>query len=64
MILRRYTQDDETFLRRIVFAEEDRHLFTIAPWRGEYRWFRSPNVVAIEHWRRPAVAEEMPARSA
>jgi hypothetical protein len=64
MILKRYTQHDETFLRRIVFAEEDRYLFTTAPWRGEYRWFRSPNVVPIEHWRRPAVAEEMPARSA
>jgi hypothetical protein len=64
MIVKRYTQHDETFFRRIVFAEEDRHLFTTAPWRGEYRWFRSPNVVPIEHWRRLAAAEEMSAKSA
>jgi hypothetical protein len=64
MILRRYSQQDESFLRLVVFPEEDRHLFTTAPWRGEYRWFRSPNIVPIEHWRRPAVVEEMPAKSA
>ncbi len=52
MVLKRYNQQDETFLQRIVFPEEDRHLFTTTPWRGEYRWFRSPNVVPIEHWRR------------
>jgi hypothetical protein len=64
MILKRYTPQDEVFLRRIVFAEEDRQLFTTAPWRGEYRWFRSPNVVPIEHWQRPTSSEEMPAKSA
>jgi hypothetical protein len=39
-------------LREWTFPEEDRALFTTAPWRGEYRWFRSPNVVCIEQWRR------------
>jgi hypothetical protein len=38
-------------LREWTFPEEDRALFTTAPWRGEYRWFRS-NVVCIEQWRR------------
>ena len=28
-------EDDETFMRRITFAEEDRHRFTSTPWR---RW--------------------------
>ena len=45
--------DDEAFLRQFVFPEEDRHLFTTAPWRGGFRWFRSPNVVPIEFGRQP-----------
>jgi hypothetical protein len=64
MILKRYSQQDEAFLRRIVFAEEDRQLFTTASWRGEYRWFRSPNVVPIEYWRRPTADKEMAVKSA
>jgi hypothetical protein len=43
--------EDEAFLRRITFAEEDRHLFTAMPWGGGYRWFRSPNVVPIERYQ-------------
>jgi hypothetical protein len=42
---------DEAFLRQVTFPEEDRHLYTTTPWRGGYRWFRSPNVVPIEQWR-------------
>jgi hypothetical protein len=41
----------EAFLRSVTWAEEDRHKFTTAPWRGEYRWFRSGNVVCIEKAR-------------
>jgi hypothetical protein len=41
----------EAFLRQFVFPEEDRHLFTTAPWRGGFRWFRSPNIVPIEFGR-------------
>jgi hypothetical protein len=43
---------EEEFMRALVFPEEDRHLFTKSPWRGGYRWFRSPNVIPIERWRR------------
>ena len=43
--------EDEAFLRQFVFPKEDRHLFTTAPWRGGFRWFRSPNVVPIEFGR-------------
>jgi hypothetical protein len=43
--------EDEAFFRQFVFPEEDRHLFTTAPWTGEYRWFRSPNVIPLEQWR-------------
>jgi hypothetical protein len=45
-------QDDEAFLREWTIPEEDRAKYTTQPWRGEYRWFRSPNVVPIEQWRR------------
>jgi hypothetical protein len=40
------------WLQGWTFAEEDRHLYTSEPWRGGFRWFRSPNVVPIERWRR------------
>jgi hypothetical protein len=45
-------ETDEVFLRSVTFPEEDRHLFTAAPWRGEFRWFRSPNVVPLERYKR------------
>jgi hypothetical protein len=47
-----HNADVQQSLRDWTFPEEDRHLYTTAPWRDEYRWFRSPNVVPIEQWRR------------
>jgi hypothetical protein len=46
-------QDDEAeaFLRQWTIPEEDRARYTSAKWAGEYRWFRSPNVVCLEHYR-------------
>jgi hypothetical protein len=44
--------EDEAFLRRVIFCEEDRLTFTSAPWTGGYRWFRSPNIIPLEQWRR------------
>jgi len=38
-------------LRQFTFPEEDRPLYTTEPWKGGYRWFRSPNVVPIEQAR-------------
>jgi hypothetical protein len=58
VIAKRYNPEDEKFLRQVVFPEEDRHRFTTTSWSGEYRWFRSANVVPIEHWRRIGVNEE------
>jgi hypothetical protein len=57
MILKRYSLQDEIFLRSVVFAEEDRHLFTTSPWHGGFRWFRAENVVPIEHWQQVEVEE-------
>jgi hypothetical protein len=48
----RREDDDEAFLRRLTFPEEDRALFTSVPWRGGFRWFRSPNVICLERERR------------
>jgi len=45
-------QQDEAFLRELTIPEEDRTKYTSQPWTGEYRWFRSPNVVCLEHYRR------------
>jgi hypothetical protein len=53
---------DEEFLRSIIFPEEERRLYTSALWCGEYRWFRSANIVCIEHYRQrrdtPAIGSE------
>jgi hypothetical protein len=42
-------QDEDALWRKLVL--EDRMRLGI-PWHGGYRWFRSPNVVPIEQWRR------------
>jgi hypothetical protein len=43
---------DDDFRRRLTFAEEDRRRLTTAPWTGGFRWFRAPNVVDLESYRR------------
>ena len=49
-----YTDTDEAFLRQLVLPEEDRlRLYPTVQWTGGFRWFRSPNVVPIEQWKRP-----------
>ena len=42
---------DEAFLRAMTFPEEERANWTTSPWRGEFRWFRSANVIPLEKWR-------------
>jgi hypothetical protein len=42
---------EHQFLRLHTFPEEDRHRYTSATWAGEYRWFRSPNIVCLERVR-------------
>ena len=58
MAEKKHIDDDEAFLHRMIFPEEDRHRFTATLWRGGYRWFRSENVVCLEHYR---IAETKPA---
>jgi hypothetical protein len=41
--------DEGAFWRKLILPQEDRR----TPWaRKGYRWFRSPNVIPIEQWRR------------
>jgi hypothetical protein len=44
--------DEHELLRQCVVPEEDRAKYTSAKWAGEYRWFRSPNVICLEKVRR------------
>jgi hypothetical protein len=53
--------DDEALLRSLIPSEEDRPKFTTAKWDGGYRWFRSPNVVPLEQWRKRKQASTQPA---
>ena len=41
--------DEHAFWRKLTLPQEDRS----TPWEGKgYRWFRSPNVIPMEQWRR------------
>lgn len=41
--------DEHAFWRKLILPQEDRR----TPWEGKgYRWFRSPNIIPIEQWRR------------
>jgi hypothetical protein len=46
------TEEGEAALRKWALPEEmlPRHR---SPWTGGYRWFASPNVVPLEHYRDP-----------
>lgn len=45
-------QDDDDFLKEWTIPEEDRGKYTSQPWAGEFRWFRSTNVVCLVQYRR------------
>ena len=47
---KRYSEKMETFHRKWTLPEEDRTGYSSAG--RSFRWFRSPNVVCIEHYRR------------
>ena len=47
------SEEDGAFWRKFLSAEEKR--FGLPPRPGGFRWFKSENVVCIEHFRRPHV---------
>jgi hypothetical protein len=51
-LVRTHSLEDEAFFRTVIFCEEDRHRYVGKPYDGGFRWFRNPNIVPIEHWRR------------
>ena len=54
-------EDDLIVLHQCMRPEEDlRQYRHHAPWKGEYRFFRSANVVCIEHFRRPRAQHTSP----
>jgi hypothetical protein len=57
---KRFSVKEEAFWQKRVLSEEDHRLMGVE-WKGGYRWFRSTNVVPIEHYRRP---ESLPQRKA
>jgi hypothetical protein len=56
---RRYSEKEEAFWRKMVLSGEDRMYLKGATWNGGYRWFRSENVVCLEHYR-PAEINSAP----
>jgi hypothetical protein len=56
--------EDLALSQRCARSEEElREYRRFVPWRGEYRFFRSPNVVCLEHYRlRPPAKPERPTR--
>jgi hypothetical protein len=60
----RLVREDDQFWQALVPPEEDRAEYTTAPWTGGYRWFRSPNVICLERYRRePCPARQPPSNS-
>jgi hypothetical protein len=50
-LLRVYSDDEVPLWRNLILPEEEKRFF-VPKWKGGYRWFRSPNVVCLEHYRR------------
>jgi hypothetical protein len=54
------SKQGSTFWQKLVLPEEDRRWCRSAqPWDGGYRWFRSANVVDLQHYRSPAEKERI-----
>jgi hypothetical protein len=62
VLIRRYTRQTEEFHRRFTLPQEDRMQITNAPHAGGYRWFRSPDVVPIEYYKRPEIQATAPTK--
>jgi hypothetical protein len=54
-------EDELVVLHQCMRPEEDlRQYRRHVPWKGEYRFFRSENVICIEHFRQPHVQHTSP----
>jgi hypothetical protein len=50
-VMKRLSTETEAFYRKRILPEEDRATLTGETWTGGYRWFRSENIVCLEHYR-------------
>jgi hypothetical protein len=50
IVEKRFSAKDEAFWRKRALPEED-HVHLGIAWKRGYRWFRSENVVCLEHYR-------------
>ena len=57
-LVRRYSQSEEAFFRNLIRPEEERRLLAPAKGNSSFRWFRSPNVIPLEKYRRLTPAED------
>jgi hypothetical protein len=48
---KRFSVSEEAIYRRLILPEEDRARLDKPPWCGGFRWFRSTNVICLEHYR-------------
>jgi hypothetical protein len=46
---KRLSERNEAFFRRMTLPQEEGERLT--QWCGSFRWFRSENVIALEHYR-------------
>lgn len=51
MVEKRFKVKEEEFWRRMILPVEECLRYGLTKPSGAYRWFKSPNVVAIEHYR-------------
>jgi hypothetical protein len=61
-----YSEKDEAFWRKMILPEEDRLASLVGTgWTGVgYRWFKSENVVCLEHYLRAPETNPAPHQKA
>ena len=57
---KRYSAEDAELLRTMVIPQEDLPPSARTKYGGGLRWFRSKNVLCIEHYRRPITTTHTP----
>ena len=48
---KRYSEQERAFFESMILPQDDLPKETWAKYQGGYRWFRAPNVIAIENYR-------------
>jgi hypothetical protein len=51
-LVRVHSEEEVAFWRKLTLPQEEKD-YGAPKWKGGYRWFRSANIVCLEHYRRP-----------